>query len=293
MKTIIRLFTLALLSLVSANSFAQHYNADSTWVHGGNIGLSANQVGQVNWSAGGENTMGINAHIDYSADMKREKHIWNSRLELEYGFTTTETDGNKKNSDKIYLSSLYGYEIGKNLYFSGSLGFRTQFAKGYDYTATPKSFISDFMAPGYLTLGAGFTWTPKTWITATLTPATYRGIFVSSDILSDAGQYGVEPGSHYKTELGANLNVETKFKLMENVDLYSRLILFSDYIDKPQNVDVLWDVKINMTVNKWLSASVSTSLIYDDNIKITDSDGRVGPRVQFQEIVGVGLNFKL
>ena len=51
-----------------------------------------------------------------------------------------------------------------------------------------------------------------------------------------------------------------------------------------------------MKVNKWLSASVSASLIYDDDIDIPldkNDDGindNVGPRVQFKEVIGVGLN---
>ena len=63
--------------------------------------------------------------------------------------------------------------------------FQTQFAKGYDYNVDPDVFISRFMSPGYLLIGAGFTWTPKSWFTATFTPATWRGTFVSSKILSE------------------------------------------------------------------------------------------------------------
>ena len=71
--------------------------------------------------------------------------------------------------------------------------FQTQFAKGYDYSVDPDVFISRFMSPGYLLIGAGFTWTPKSWFTATFTPATWRGTFVSSKILSDQGDFGVTP----------------------------------------------------------------------------------------------------
>ena len=103
----------------------------------------------------------------------------------------TKSDGTKKTNDKIYLSSTYGYEIAKNWYASGLMTFQTQFAKGYDYSVDPDVFISRFMSPGYLLIGAGFTWTPKSWFTATFTPATWRGTFVSSKILSDQGDFGV------------------------------------------------------------------------------------------------------
>ena len=51
-------------------------------------------------------------------------------------------------------------------------------------------------------------------------------------------------------------------------------------------------------MNKFLSANLTTHLIYDDDIKISvdnNSDGvidAVGPRIQFKEVFGAGLSFK-
>ena len=76
----------------------------------------------------------------------------------------------------------------------------------------------------------------------------------------------------------------------------TKLKLFSNYLKSPGNIDVNWDLMLLMKVNKWLSASVSASLIYDDDIDIPldkNDDGindNVGPRVQFKEVIGVGLN---
>jgi len=53
-----------------------------------------------------------------------------------------------------------------------------------------------------------------------------------------------------------------------------------------------------MKVNKYISATVSTQLIYDHDIPIAvdnDNDGindSVGPRAQFKEVIGVGLSYK-
>ncbi len=85
--------------------------------------------------------------------------------------------------------------------------------------------------------------------------------------------------------------------LMENVKMITDLELFSNYADTPQNIDVNWNLMLNMKINKWLSANLSTSLIYDDDISIDiddNNDGivdRSGPRVQFKELLGVGLSF--
>ena len=81
--------------------------------------------------------------------------MWQNRIEMAYGLNQTETSGTKKTNDKLYFSSTYGYGMTKSLYLSALLNFNTQFAKGYDYKTEPRTYISRFMSPGYLTTGPG------------------------------------------------------------------------------------------------------------------------------------------
>lgn len=262
---------------------------DTTWKRGGSLGINLNQVSLSNWAAGGDNAVGFNLQFNYFANYRKARHLWNNQLELDYGLNKTKSDGTKKTNDKIYLSSVYGYELVKNLYLSGLMTFQTQFAKGYDYSTDPRTYISRFMSPGYLLVGAGLTWTPKTWFTATLSPATWRGTFVNSDILSDEGQFGVTPGKHLFSEFGANLRMEARYEFLKNMTIFSRLSLYSNYLKKPQNVDVNWDVQLNMAINKWFTALVTTSMIFDDDTKILQKDGSKGARLQFKEALGIGF----
>lgn len=263
---------------------------DTTWKRGGSLGINLSQVSLSSWAAGGENAVGFNLQFNYFADYRKLRHLWNNRLELDYGLNKTKSDGTKKTNDKIYLSSLYGYELVKNLYLSGLLNFQTQFAKGYDYSTDPRTYISRFMSPGYLLVGGGLTWTPKVWFTATLTPATWRGTFVNSDILSDQGQFGVTPGKHLFSEFGANLRMEAKYEFLKNMSVFSRLSLYTNYLKDPQNVDIAWDVQLNLAINQWFSTMISTNMIYDNDTKITQKDGTKGPRLQFKEALSVGFN---
>jgi len=49
-----------------------------------------------------------------------------------------------------------------------------------------------------------------------------------------------------------------------------------------------------MKVNKYLSLSLATMLIYDDNINYTDREGIThGPRTQLRETVSVGFAYTL
>ena len=262
---------------------------DTTWKRGGNMGINLNQVSLSNWAAGGDNAVGFNLQFNYFANYKKLRHLWNSRLELDYGLNKTKSDGSKKTNDKIYLSSLYGYELRKNLYLSGLMTFQSQFAKGYDYSTDPRPSISRFMSPGYLLFGAGLTWTPKAWFTATFAPATWRGTFVSSKILSDEGQFGVTPGKHLLSEFGANLRMEAKYEFLKNMTVFSRLTFYSNYLKDPQNIDVTWDVQLNMAINEWFATTMTTNMIYDNDTKILQKDGTKGPRLQFKEALSVGF----
>jgi hypothetical protein len=42
-----------------------------------------------------------------------------------------------------------------------------------------------------------------------------------------------------------------------------------------------------------VSASAQWNLIYDDDIRITDANGNIGPRTQFKSVIGIGLSYKI
>jgi hypothetical protein len=92
-----------------------------------------------------------------------------------------------------------------------------------------------------------------------------------------------------------------KSELLKNVAFTTKIDLFSNYADKPQNIDVSWETLIAMKVNKYISVNLNTHLLYDDNIKVPfdrNNDGImsagevVGSKIQFKEIFGVGFSYK-
>ena len=284
---------IALAFLGVGTVLAQTETAEGTspWTREGNLGLKLTQVSLTNWAAGGDNSVAFDFQGAYQANYKKGKHLWNNRLELAYGLNRIGEDGTKKANDKIYLNSNYGYSIAKSWYASAFATFQTQFSPGYDYSISKDISVSEFMSPAYLTTGLGFTYEPKKIFTAVLSPASWRGTFVLNDRLSDEGAYGVDPGKNLLSSFGANLKGEVRYEFMKNMTVYSRLDLYSDYLHKPQNIDVNWEVQINMAINKWFSTTLTTNLVYDDDVKIAQKDGTKGPRVQFKEILGVGLQF--
>ena len=282
---------LAFLGVGTVSAQTETAEGTSPWTREGNLGLKLTQVSLRNWAAGGDNSVAFDFQGAYQANYKKGKHLWNNRLELAYGLNRTGEDGTKKANDKIYLNSNYGYSIAKSWYASAFATFQTQFSPGYDYSISKDISVSEFMSPAYLTTGLGFTYEPNKIFTVVLSPASWRGTFVLNDRLSDEGAYGVDPGKHLLSSFGANLKGEVRYEFMKNMTVYSRLDLYSDYLHKPQNIDVNWEVQINMAINKWFSTTLTTNQVYDDDVKIAQKDGTKGPRVQFKEILGVGLQF--
>ena len=282
---------LAFLGVGTVSAQTETAEGTSPWTREGNLGLKLTQVSLTNWAAGGDNSVAFDFQGAYQANYKKGQHLWNNRLELAYGLNRTGEDGTKKANEKIYLNSNYGYSIAKSWYASAFATFQTQFSPGYDYSISKDISVSEFMSPAYLTTGLGFTYEPNKIFTVVLSPASWRGTFVLNDRLSDEGAYGVDPGKHLLSSFGANLKGEVRYEFMKNMTVYSRLDLYSDYLHKPQNIDVNWEVQINMAINKWFSTTLTTNLVYDDDVKIAQKDGTKGPRVQFKEILGVGLQF--
>ena len=55
---------------------------------------------------------------------------------------------------------------------------------------------------------------------------------------------------------------------MTNVNLLTKLELFSNYLKNPQNIAVNWEVLFAMKINKFLTANLGTQMIYDDIISV-------------------------
>ena len=125
-----------------------------------------------------------------------------------------------------------------------------------------------------------------------LSPATGKMTFVFDKKLSDAGAFGVTPGKKVLAELGALAVANYKRKLAENINLVTKLSLFTSYDKNFGNIDVNWDMMIAFKINKFLSTTLTTNLVYDDNIKTRDDQGNIrGAKVQFREVLGLGLAY--
>lgn len=272
----------------SINVFAQ---SDTTyWKTEGDFSVQFNQVSFSNWATGGVNSYAGVLGINYSFNYTKANASWENKLMLAYGMQSLSGDF-RKTEDKIDFASKYGHKLSDKTYFGVLFSLKTQFTNGYNYPNTD-DYISKFAAPIYVGIGPGLDYKPSKFFSVFVSPATIQWVIISDTYLSDLGAFGNAPGEKVRTQFGAAVKFQFKKDIATNINLDTKLELFSDYLNNPQNVIVLWDMALDMKVNKLISAKLTTGLIYDHDIKIMDSDGKVGPRTQFKEMFGAGLSFK-
>lgn len=275
--------------LATLQFFAQEQtpkDSVKSWSVVGQNTLMLNQSAFSNWVAGGANNIGWQAGVNYNLTYEKDKDLWENLIILGYGMNNTQGVGNRKTQDVINLSTNYGRKISENWYASVGAGLISQFAPGYADGNNPDAEkISNFMSPGYMNVGAGFTYKPNDNFTMTLRPANARFTFVMDNDLQYAGNYGLKnDGDSMLFQFGFLGTAQYKVKLMENITLQNTASVFSNYLDHPERLVLSYGGILNLKVNKYISTNVTLDLLYDHNqIKKT----------QLKQTLGVGLAYNI
>lgn len=270
------------------------------------------------WAAGGDDTFSMQAFVYANANYKKDEMFWNNRLQLDYGFIYASSKPiMQKTSDRIYLESKWGYKTPtmKKFYFSANYDFKSQFSNGYDYKTPGVDGLSDMtvaeqkvhwrnarilksglLSPAYTNLALGIDYTPFKWLSVNLAPVTGGFVIVADETLRKS--YSVDPDKPARFEFGAQLKVDVKLKVNDNFTYGTQVVLFSNYLDKPQNLRVNWDNRIDWKLAKYFSFVVSTRLIYDDKVLIKDEvDIDEYPngvqRIQLHETLSFGFTYTI
>ncbi len=274
------------------------------WKKGGDISLNFSQTSLTNWAAGGENSLALSSSANLFANYKKDKAIWENYAFLAYGIIKAGDRKSVKNSDQINIGSRVGYQMAKNWYYTAALLGKTQFATGYKYSSTDTTYISNFLAPAYMYLSLGLDYKPSSKFSISFAPAMGKATFVRSNdpvVLSSSGitQDLIDKGKKSRYEFGGGIvfNLNGDF-FSKKVTYISQLELFSNYLEDPQNVDVVWDFQFRIALTKFVSAGVRLNMIYDDNQKTfkkeLQSDGSYkemphGAKLQVKEYFEIGL----
>ncbi|NQY04839.1 MAG: DUF3078 domain-containing protein [Flavobacteriaceae bacterium] len=307
-----------ILLLIAGNVYSQvdvqtsKVRDTSYWYKKNRIGFDISEVAYVNWNAGGVNSISGLLNLNFKRNYKKELLFWDNELSMIYGLNKQQGKIWRKTEDVLAIRSSFGFKkdsISK-FFYSAKLNFNTQFYRGYQYPDTDE-FISNFLSPGYLLAGAGLSYIDEEKkLSIYASPTTLKSTFVLSQRLANEGAFGVQgarfddmgnliqEGKKTYIQLGVLLHAEWEKELWENINLRSRVDLYTDYINDFGNVDVDWETNLDLIVNKYVKATVAAHLRYDNDVKIkkdTNDDGELetlGPRVQFKQLLGIGLVYE-
>lgn len=292
MKTI---FIAALAFALTGNVSAQDDTIPSNWKLKAIYGINGTQSSFINWNAGGRNNISLLGYVAGSAKYEKKNLKWDNDLGAALGgmkYLDNEIgNGLQKTDDRLEVATNLGYRLKEHYYMSMLGSFRTQFMDGFNDNALPRT--STFMAPGWANLSLGIDYSPNDNFSVFLSPLASKMTFVNDQVLSDAGEFGVDPGKRFRGEFGAYFKMKYNKEIVKNIEMKSRLELFSNYLNNPGNIDVNAEVMFTFKVNSWFSASLLWNLLYDDDIDITDKNGNVGPRTQFKSVLGLGVSYTM
>ena len=282
----------------------------SHWKSKNKVGFDISQISFVNWNAGGNNSISGLLKGNFKRDYSSDKFNWNNELIMRYGINKQEGQELRKTDDQFQLNSTFSHrnDTLSRWYFAGKFNFNTQFANGYSYPNTDLAISKPF-APAYIFLGIGAEYVVKEAnFKLYLSPLTQKTTLVLSQRLANEGAFGVDGatydengniislGRKSRTELGVLVTSEWEKEIYKNMTLDHRISLYSDYIHNFGNIDVNWQVQVEMTINEYVKASLGTQLIYDDDIKTKEEqDGMQitkGPKIQLKQIMGIGIVYE-
>ena len=278
--------------------FSQSSDIPEKWKNSGNALFLVNQSSFSNWTSGGQSSISGTLKIDYNFNYSDNGWDWDTKVISNFGLNKISgSDFLKKTDDRIEINSVLGKKFNNDIIgrwsYSSFFNFQTQFAKGYrfgrDANGNPnRTEKSRFFSPATVQLGVGMYWKKSKDLWVNVAPMTGKLILVNRRFTENLNEnqtyFGVKKGGNSRFELGASIRSYYKSEIFENVTMENRLSLYSDYLDRPQNIDFDCTFNFIMKVNQYVSTNLIFQFVYDDN-EIR--------RVQVREVLGVGLNIDL
>jgi hypothetical protein len=282
----------------------------SHWIKKNKIGFDISEIAFVNWNAGGTSSISGLLRGQFNRVYEKNNYNWTNELIVRYGLNKQDGIELRKTEDALQFNSALGYrkDTLSNWYHTAKLNFSTQFTNGYAYPNTETSISKPF-APAYIFLGLGAEYASKDKNTLLyLSPFTSKITMVLDQRLANQGAFGVRKaiydfdknliseGENSRVELGFLLTSFYKKEILKNIILENRLSLYSDYINKFGNIDIDYELTLELVVNEYIKTNIGLHVIYDDDIKAKEnSNGEqvtVGPKTQLKQVLGVGIVYK-
>lgn len=272
----------------------------SYWQKSFSGGLNFNQASFNNWTGGGVNSVALGALVAARALYEKGNVSWDNTADLQLGFVT-QAGITRKAADQILLNSVVGRKISPKWDLFGSATFTSFFTTGYRYTdlaANQERFkVSNFLAPGQLTMAWGVAYKPNDWFAVRISPFAPRFTFLADQgvrftegadkipILDpNAVAYGVKPGKSIRTEwLALQLQAALTRNLTENVSINAKYLFFANY-QTLAAIDHRVDILLTAKVSRYISTTFGLIALFDKDFS---------SKWQLQQTLGIGLIYNV
>lgn len=276
------------------------------WKHSFSSAFTLNQTYLSNWARGGQSSLAtildLRAGTAYTNTETKRK--WENSGRLRYGSVITQEHGFRTNTDLVELNSQYNKVIRDKIDFSSVLYMKTQVAKGYKYP-NDSVVVSKFLNPGTFTVGAGFEYKPFKNTVLNFSVLSYRNTFVLDTANINQRAHGVDRDKRSRQEMGGQLVIKNSVSILDGLNISNHIRLFSNYLDKPQNVDVDWEINLDKRINWYFMVRLNFHFIYDDDIHfpvldkdkkpvlLPDGSEKKVPMMQLKQFLGLTLSFRI
>ncbi len=228
-------------------------------------------------TSGGDNTTAVLGSFVVNHSFKKDKFTVVSKVNANLGFNRvkidvgTDDDGEPisegvwfKNQDQIAISIAPTMAISSIWSYGTTLGFRTQFANGYVSRSQQEGYHlkSGFMAPGYLDISGGMTYTSpdkKLPFVVSIAPVALSAVYVSDSAIQEnflynftdheggtwkyVEPYGVSPVSKSKYEGGSSIqiNFDRTFEQLSNIRYTTSIFSFYGWMTQSTYGNIVED----------------------------------------------------
>lgn len=281
------------------------------WTIGAGLGADFSQLLQINPRQGaGQNRIGFGGAVSAFGKYRKNRLAWDNFATWLFAVqrigsgVIAQGDDTKpipfqKAIDDFRLNAKIGYQTSKTskFFYTGDLFFTTQFTPTYQGSDEfPGNFLTDvigqgnllsrFINPATLNLSLGIDHKPNDNLSIYYSPLGAKFIFVPDDFIASLGVHGNPVDGDPDPETGRFTDFDNTFSavgqslrvnysnsfLGDRATVISNLLLFSNYLENPQNIDVDWTNELAFSIFAGLKLAATVNVFYDDDVRVQITD---------------------
>jgi Protein of unknown function (DUF3078) len=258
--------------------------AKQGWTKIGGLGADFSWLNLINPRSGsGDNRVGFGGLLNYSANLVKDKLIWDNRFGLQLALVQVGKTALTKANDVLQFTSQAGYKVANSKwYMAGLFDMQTQFLPTYGKNflkANPKGetktydLTGSLFSPATIRFAPGVIYKATPNLTILYSPVALKAVIVSNDKLAKTGNFfpldADKPNKKVDFQVGSELRFDYVNKFFDGRVAYTgTLDLYSNYLRDPQNIDIEFYNSLDFFIVKNFSINFKSDWFYDHDILV-------------------------